>query len=117
NGAEQGRDRVGLFEEFHRQDRGQAPENIEVIPFDDVSYRRGDDHTPEILGDFSSHSHISLLRIVRLVVSSRRRHPAALSAPKRNRYLCSPTYGERPVNLCTGAVADGQKGIIAGSAT
>src|ERR1700756_2412199 len=54
---------MALFEELDRQDRGQAAENVEVIPFDDVSHRRGDDHAPEILGDSnracSSHSHLS----------------------------------------------------------
>src|SRR5207244_10648566 len=51
NRAQQGRNRVALFEELDRQDRGQAPENIEVIPLDDVSHCRGDDHAPEVLGD------------------------------------------------------------------
>src|SRR4029077_564038 len=49
NRAQQSRDRVALFKELDRQDRGQAPENIEVIPFDDVSDRRGDDPPPEVL--------------------------------------------------------------------
>src|SRR6266511_4294271 len=44
--AQQGRDRVSLLEEFDRQHGGQAPEDIEIIPLDDVSYRRGDDHAP-----------------------------------------------------------------------
>ena len=38
NRAQQSRDRVGLFKELDRQDRSQAPEDIEVVPFDDVSY-------------------------------------------------------------------------------
>jgi hypothetical protein len=37
NRAQQSRDRVGFFEELDRQDRSQAPEDIEVVPFDDVS--------------------------------------------------------------------------------
>ena len=35
--AKQGGDGVALFEEFDRQDCGQAPENIEIIPFNNVS--------------------------------------------------------------------------------
>jgi hypothetical protein len=54
---------VALLEELDRQDRGQAAENIEVIPFDDVTHRRRDDHASEILRhpdrSRSSHSHLS----------------------------------------------------------
>src|SRR5450759_1658998 len=46
--AEQGGDGVALFEELDRQDRGQAPENIEIIPFDNVSARRGGDDASEV---------------------------------------------------------------------
>src|ERR1700754_747590 len=46
---------MGLFEELDREHRGQTPEDIEVIPLDDVSHRRGDDHAAEIPGDFNSH--------------------------------------------------------------
>jgi len=56
--AQQGRNRVALFEELDRQDRSQAPENIEVVPLDDVSYRRGDDHGPKVLRNLS---HVPLL--------------------------------------------------------
>src|SRR5262249_49437902 len=84
--AQQGRDRVSLLEEFDRQHGGQAPEDIEVIPFDDVSYRRSDDHGPEILWDLSgtcshSHSHRVFLPIVRLIAS---RHADAPDRPPRN---------------------------------
>ena len=47
----QRRNRAGLVEELDRQDRGQAPEYVEVVPFDDVSHRGRDDHGPEVLGD------------------------------------------------------------------
>ena len=59
--AEQGGNGVALFEEFDRQDCGQAPENIEVIPLDDVSRGCGSDHGPEVLRNSSrlSHSHLS----------------------------------------------------------
>ena len=59
--AEQGGNGVALFEEFDRQDCGQAPENIEVIPLDNVSRGCGSDHGPEVLRNSSrlSHSHLS----------------------------------------------------------
>jgi hypothetical protein len=43
-----------FLEELDRQDRGEAAENIEVVPLDDVSDRGGNDHGAEILRDFSS---------------------------------------------------------------
>ena len=70
---------MDLFEELDRQDRGQAAEDIEVIPLDDVSHRRGDDHAPEVLRDLRA-SHIVLLRISAL-------HPFAargLAGPHRS---------------------------------
>src|SRR5262249_41197637 len=70
------------LEELDRQDRGQAAEDVEVIPFDDVSHRRGDEHGPEILWDFNSH--IVLLRIARLYRFIASRHGDAPDAPQRN---------------------------------
>jgi hypothetical protein len=55
NRAQQRRDRVGLFKELDRQDRSQAPENVKVIPLDDVSDRRRNNHAAEILGDLNCH--------------------------------------------------------------
>src|SRR5476649_1924964 len=52
--AEQRGNGVALIEELDRQDRGQAPENIEIIPFDDVSSGRGSDHGPEVLRNSGS---------------------------------------------------------------
>src|SRR5205085_8524309 len=49
NRAQQSRDRMGLLEELDRQNRGQAAENIEIIPLDHVSHGRSDDHGPEVL--------------------------------------------------------------------
>src|SRR5450759_1865531 len=46
---------VALFEEFDRQDCGQAPENIEIIPFDNVSPRCGGDYASEICWNEISH--------------------------------------------------------------
>ena len=46
--AEQSGDGVALIEELDRQDRGQAAENIEIIPFDDVASRRGCDDASEV---------------------------------------------------------------------
>ena len=49
--AQQGRHRVGLVEELHRQDRGQAPEDVEIVPFDDVPHGGGNHHAAEVFGD------------------------------------------------------------------
>jgi hypothetical protein len=53
---------VALFEEFDRQDCGQAPENIEIIPFDDVSRRRGSDDASEVCWNALSHSYLPCCR-------------------------------------------------------
>src|SRR5262249_55248532 len=58
-GAEQSGHRVAFFEKLDRQDRGQAAENIKVIPLDDVSPRRSGDHTSEVRRN-TSNSHIVL---------------------------------------------------------
>ena len=83
---------MSLLEEFDRQHGGQAPEDIEVIPFDDVSHRRGDDHGPEILWDFDSH--IRFLRIA--VIASR--HADAPEAPQ-GAQRCAGDVGKREVQL------------------
>src|SRR6516165_12073207 len=67
NRAEQRRHGVALFEEFYRENRGQAPENVEVIPLDDIASGRSHDHGPEVLRNSScliqSHlSHVVLLQ-------------------------------------------------------
>ena len=56
--AKQGGDGVALFEEFDRQDCGQAPENIEIIPFDNVSPRRGGDDASEVCWNALSRSNL-----------------------------------------------------------
>jgi hypothetical protein len=38
---------VTLLEELDREDRGQASENIEVVPFDDIADGCGNDDTAE----------------------------------------------------------------------
>src|SRR3989441_3675324 len=75
NRAQQRRNRVGLVEKLDRQDRGQAPEDIEVIPLDDISHCRGDDHAPEVLR-YCCHSspllfYVWLRRLGRLTVAIR----------------------------------------------
>src|SRR6185437_10629556 len=60
NGAQQSCDGVGLFKELDRQDCSQAAEDVEVIPFDDVSNRRGDNHAAEISRDFDCHVFLRL---------------------------------------------------------
>jgi DNA-binding NarL/FixJ family response regulator len=57
---------MGFLKELHRQHRGQAAEDVEVIPLDDVADRCGDDHLSKILRDLRP-SHITLLRIAKRV--------------------------------------------------
>src|SRR5207247_7593273 len=45
--AEEGRHRVALLEELDGEDRGQAAEDVEVVPLDDVADGCGDDDTAE----------------------------------------------------------------------
>ena len=45
HGAEEGRDRVALLEELDREDRGQAAEDVEIVPLDDVADGCGNDDT------------------------------------------------------------------------
>ena len=57
---------MAFLEELDRQDRGQTSENVEIVPFDNVSRGRGHDHGPKIPRDLScltdSHlSHVTLL--------------------------------------------------------
>src|SRR2546425_187086 len=47
--AEKGRHRVALLEELDREDRGQAPEDVEVVPLDDIADGGGDDDATELL--------------------------------------------------------------------
>src|SRR5476649_300876 len=53
--AEQGGNGVALIEEFDRQDCRQAPENIKVVPLDDVSSGRGSDDASEVCWNAISH--------------------------------------------------------------
>src|SRR5262249_36989133 len=53
--AQQSRGRAGLVKELDRQDRSQAPENVEIIPLNDIPDRRRDNHASEILGYLNCH--------------------------------------------------------------
>src|SRR5207302_4399239 len=46
--AEEGRDGMTLLEELDRQDRGQAAEDVEVVPLDDVADGCSDDDTAQL---------------------------------------------------------------------
>src|SRR5262249_35742667 len=108
NGAQQRRDRMALFEELDRQDRGQAPENIEVIPFDDVSHRRRDDHAPEIPGDFNraySHSHLSSPYCLALLLH-RFVARACTGAPRSECVLTRRNCSRTEVDRCNGPSLD-----------
>src|SRR2546425_255446 len=50
HGAEEGRHRVALLEKLDREDRGQAAEDVEVVPLDDVADGCGDDDSAEFFG-------------------------------------------------------------------
>src|SRR5262249_44541572 len=54
--AQQRRNRVALLEEFDSEDRGQAAEDIEVIPFDDIANGGGNDHASKVPRNFTGHS-------------------------------------------------------------
>ena len=55
DGAEQCPTGLGLFEELDPQDRGQASENIEVLPLDDISSRNDGDYASEVWGNACRH--------------------------------------------------------------
>ena len=94
-------DRVALFKELDRQNRGQAAENIEVIPLDDVSHRRGNDHASKIFRNFwPSHlvvSPISTLHLQALSFRGTRRERRAMVGKDRSRAIRRPcrTSGQR----------------------
>src|SRR2546425_107501 len=48
--AEEGRHRVALLEELDGQDRGQAAEDVEVVPLDDVADGCRDDDPAKLFG-------------------------------------------------------------------
>src|SRR5215510_1944427 len=48
--AEEGGDRMALLEELHGENRGQASEDVEVVPLDDVADGCRDDDAAELLG-------------------------------------------------------------------
>src|SRR5207244_12299028 len=49
-GAEEGRHRVALLEKLDREDRGEAAEDVKVVPLDDVADGCGDDDSAEFFG-------------------------------------------------------------------
>src|SRR5262249_29790793 len=108
--TQQSRDRVRLLEEFDRQHGGQAPEDIEVIPFDDVSHRRGNNHAPEILRDL----HCLLLPCQALSLG-------AADAPKIHPTPRSETFpiftAVLETRLFRSVLQNDEKGIIAGDGT
>src|SRR5581483_5788493 len=93
NRAQQSRYRMGLFEELDRQDRRQASENVEVIPLDDISHCRRDDHTSEVLGNLRP-GHILVLPT-----------PEFSPGDVRGGAVCAPDAGS-PVNSITSSRAE-----------
>jgi hypothetical protein len=59
---------MGFLKELHRQHRGQAAEDVEVIPLDDVADRCGDDHLSKVLRDLRP-SHIVFLLVAKRVAA------------------------------------------------
>ena len=53
-GGKKGRGRIYIREKFLGNDRGQAAEYVEIIPFYQCTHRRRSDHLPDSF--FSSHS-------------------------------------------------------------
>src|SRR2546429_5283025 len=50
-------------EELDRQERGQAPEDVEVVPLDDIPNGCGDDDPAKILGGETGRRHCSPSRV------------------------------------------------------
>src|SRR5205814_9078203 len=50
-------------EELDRQERGQAPEDVEVVPLDDIPHGCGDDDPAKILGGETGRRHCSPSRV------------------------------------------------------
>src|SRR5439155_23018889 len=63
--TEEGCHRVALLEELHGEDRGQAPEDVKVVPLDDVADGCRNDDATELLGRNLScpHGHSSWSRL------------------------------------------------------
>jgi hypothetical protein len=101
NRAQQRRNRAGLVEELDRQDRGQAPENVEIIPLDDVAHRRRDDHGSEVLGNCCpSHCRFPSRLLQRLLPAalhtSQTREPGPCLTLCGNSRTCLLLFGLRP---------------------
>ena len=43
-------DRMRFLEELHRQDRGEAAKDVEIVPLDDVADRRRRDDPAQVAG-------------------------------------------------------------------
>src|SRR5262245_34755177 len=83
-----------FLEELDREHRGQAAEDIEVVPLDDVSYRGGDDHAPEVF---------------RHLWTSHFRSPARLGSVASQGALACPSPPSKrflPVEICTASQID-----------
>src|SRR5262249_37577151 len=106
NRAQQGCNGMGLLEELDRQDRGQASENVKIIPFDNISYRRGDDHAPKILRDFSRH-------VVLLPCQSYCLGRIGAASPAAARAF--PSFASRTPAFFLPIVRSDEKGTIAGN--
>ena len=70
------------------KNRSQAPENIEVVPLDDVSDRRGDDHPPEVLRN-CSHVVLPLFHLLYRFVERGSMNASVIANTRRN--LLGPT--------------------------
>src|SRR5262249_44255074 len=65
---------------------GQASENIEVVPFDDVSDCRGDDHAPEVFRNLrTSHDCFPYFKTLCFKASSLRGNAVSASRKDKNR--------------------------------
>src|SRR5919108_3884668 len=88
---------MGLFEELGRQDGRQAPEDVEVVPLNDVAHGGGDDHAPEVLGDLTSHGCPPPLKASGICRAIAVNTPAANCPPPLNIEIIRPNREMRSI--------------------
>src|SRR5438477_1219564 len=99
HGAEEGRHRMPLLEELDREDRGEAAEDVEVVPLDDVADGCGDDDAAQFAErDFGSPHWLPL----------QSRIAAVMGQPPQLWWWCTPAKS-RDVGPCYTGVFPGRQ--------